>query len=282
VDSGWLADGEPDAATLAKPSFPTDPAVPADIARPASEAPKVSEARAPVTEPPAKQTPSSSSPASVEPSDSERASSKRKPAEAANERRVSRHAEPVATQKGGSRWIGLLLLVVAAGGIALVKGRGQENEAALAEPTKVQDPDVTSARTPQSEPAALPALSAAPSPEVVAELPAPAASEVAPAVPSSSAAAAPAPSESASEPAPPTGTKQVVIDVMPPEARVYYRGKSVGKPPVTIELEPGKRRSFEVAAPGYTTRKIIVDGSKPKLSVGLRPVPASTDAARTP
>lgn len=278
VDSGWLGDGEPDAAALTKPNFPEDPAVPADVAAPASEKPKTAAS----SEPPAaaKKAVASASSAGRPAAGSERAPSKRKVGDASEARRVSQPSEPVATQKGGSRWIGLLLLGIAAGGVLVVKGRGQKDEPVAAEPAPAaRPPEVTAAQTPRPEPDTAPAASAA----VVAEAPAPVASESAPAPASAAPAeAAPAPSQAASEAAASAGMKRVVIDVMPPEARVYYRGKSVGKPPVTIELEPGKRRSFEVAAPGYTTRKIVVDGSKAEMSVGLRPVPASTDAARTP
>jgi hypothetical protein len=71
----------------------------------------------------------------------------------------------------------------------------------------------------------------------------------------------------------------VVISVKPPQARVFYRGKEVGHPPVTVEIEPGKRRAYEVALPGYLTRKVVIDGSKTEVQVGLRPDPAASTPA---
>jgi hypothetical protein len=63
----------------------------------------------------------------------------------------------------------------------------------------------------------------------------------------------------------------VIINVRPANARIYHRGKEAGRAPLRVELDPGKRRSFEVGSPGYMTRRIIVDGSKPEVLVGLRP-----------
>jgi hypothetical protein len=41
---------------------------------------------------------------------------------------------------------------------------------------------------------------------------------------------------------------------------------------VRIELAPEeKRRSFEVGAPGWRTRKLVVDGTKPEIFIGLKP-----------
>jgi hypothetical protein len=82
---------------------------------------------------------------------------------------------------------------------------------------------------------------------------------------------------------PSSGKIVVIVNVRPPQARIYYRGKEVGKAPLRVELEPGKRRSFEVGYPGFMTRKIVVDGSKPELLVGLRPAsPYAMGAAPTP
>lgn len=72
-----------------------------------------------------------------------------------------------------------------------------------------------------------------------------------------------------------TAKTSTVIRVEPASGRIFYRGKDAGRPPLTVELEPGKRRAFEVGAPGYQTRKVVVDGSKSEISVTLRPVPSS-------
>jgi hypothetical protein len=68
------------------------------------------------------------------------------------------------------------------------------------------------------------------------------------------------------------GTRIVTVHLTPPDARLFHKGRSVGKSPVRIELAPGeKKRSFEVGRPGYVTRRLVIDGSQPELWVGLRP-----------
>jgi hypothetical protein len=95
----------------------------------------------------------------------------------------------------------------------------------------------------------------------------------APAEPSAAASAAPEPSPPASAASEkPPGTRIVVVKLSPPGARLFRKGKPVGSSPVTIELGPDeKKRSFEVGMPGYLTRKLVVDGSKPEIFIGLKP-----------
>ena len=62
----------------------------------------------------------------------------------------------------------------------------------------------------------------------------------------------------------------VTFKSLPPKARFYHFGKEVGTAPFTLEFKPGERHSYEVGLPGYTTRKVTVDGSKPEIVVGLR------------
>jgi hypothetical protein len=40
---------------------------------------------------------------------------------------------------------------------------------------------------------------------------------------------------------------------------------------VTIELAPGEKRAYEVGMPGWVTRRLVVDGSKPEIFIGLKP-----------
>ena len=63
----------------------------------------------------------------------------------------------------------------------------------------------------------------------------------------------------------------VVLKVNPPQAHFYYKGKSIGTTKITIELEPGEKRAFEVGLYGYKTRRVTVDASKPERTVGLVP-----------
>lgn len=99
--------------------------------------------------------------------------------------------------------------------------------------------------------------------------------------PSVAAAAAPAepvPSPAASGAAAPTTsaadapqTVSVELRVRPEGAQIFYKGKPLGRTPYTLELPKGERRSVEVVAAGYTTRKVTIDGTKPLISFAMRP-----------
>jgi hypothetical protein len=45
----------------------------------------------------------------------------------------------------------------------------------------------------------------------------------------------------------------------------------VGVTPFVLEIPKGERRSYELGAPGYRTRKVIIDGTEPEIRIGLRP-----------
>lgn len=66
-------------------------------------------------------------------------------------------------------------------------------------------------------------------------------------------------------------TKTVTLHLEPSGARAYYHGRSLGKPPIKIEIEPGERMALEVGKLGYGTRRVVIDGSEPEVSVGLIP-----------
>jgi hypothetical protein len=69
----------------------------------------------------------------------------------------------------------------------------------------------------------------------------------------------------------PTGedTVRVAINIRPEGARVFYRGKEVGRTPFTLELLRGERRVFEVGYPGYATRRLVIDGADKEVSFNL-------------
>jgi hypothetical protein len=145
---------------------------------------------------------------------------------------------------------------------------------AVAEPPKVEAPKVAGpAAVPDSKPAE--ASNAAPAPE-------PSAAASAPSVPASAGAAIPVPSASANAAAPEAsasaspsaggeGTKTISIVTRPPGARIFHHGKEVGTTPLTIDLPEGEKRKFEVGLPGHVTRKLIVDGTKTEIVLGMRP-----------
>lgn len=66
-------------------------------------------------------------------------------------------------------------------------------------------------------------------------------------------------------------TVRVAINIRPEGARVFYRGKEVGRTPFTLELLRGERRVFEVGYPGYATRRLIIDGTEAMISFNLTP-----------
>jgi len=51
---------------------------------------------------------------------------------------------------------------------------------------------------------------------------------------------------------------------------------------MTLELEPGEKRAFEVGMPGYNTRRVIIDGSKPERTIGLTVVKPETETESEP
>jgi hypothetical protein len=67
-------------------------------------------------------------------------------------------------------------------------------------------------------------------------------------------------------------TVAVQVKIKPDGAQLFQKGKYVGRCPFTLELTRGERRTFEVVAPGYVTRRLVLDGSKPVISFGMKPV----------
>lgn len=63
----------------------------------------------------------------------------------------------------------------------------------------------------------------------------------------------------------------VTVTAIPADARFFYKGKSVGRSPLRVELKPGERRAFEIGRPGYYARKVVVDGRKREMTVSMRP-----------
>lgn len=89
--------------------------------------------------------------------------------------------------------------------------------------------------------------------------------------PTPSAAAAPA----AASAAPSGSVIRINVDSDPPGARLFWKGKEVGTTPFVLELQPGEKHAYELGLPGYTTRKVVIDGAKTEISVGLRPEPGT-------
>jgi hypothetical protein len=199
--------------------------------------------------------------------------------------RASKASASEAPEKSSRLGPILVMLVVAAAAIWFVvkKQRETAEETAAmvlpqAEPApqeKAPEVPVAPAPTPTIEASALATASAPPAAEASA------AASIAPSASAPPAASA-APAEpattgnAASDPAPTAeGTRVVTVTMMPPDARLFWKGKSLGKSPVRIELPPGEKRRFEVGRPGYVTRRLVVDGSQSEVSIGLRPDPSA-------
>jgi hypothetical protein len=157
-------------------------------------------------------------------------------------------------------------LAVAAAVVWFVRGtRGEEPAPRVA-------PDVAAAQPQPLREESSPRAPAQPAAEaaMVASAPAAASSAAPPTTDGAETSASPSAAVSA-EPAS-NGKIAVVIRVQPASGRIFYHGKDQGRPPLTVELEPGKKRAFEVGAPGFQTRKLVIDGSRTEISIGLRPV----------
>jgi len=95
------------------------------------------------------------------------------------------------------------------------------------------------------------------------------------AAPPASDAPAPIPADGTA-PVAATGTIRINVDSDPPGARMFWKGKEVGTTPFVLEFQAGERHAYEMGLPGYTTRKVVIDGSKTDISIGLRPAPTAT------
>lgn len=136
--------------------------------------------------------------------------------------------------------------------------------AAVAAPPAEDEAETGTARSP-SEAAGSEPLEAQPPSDTGAATPS------ATATPSAAAAAA-APS---ADGAPAIAGEAIRVDIKsaPPGARLFWRGKEMGTTPFTLEIPAGERRSYELGKPGFVTRKVVIDGSKSDISIGLKPEP---------
>jgi hypothetical protein len=196
---------------------------------------------------------------------------------------------PPDTGNSISRWL-MVSLVIAAlimGGRWYLQSRALKSAAPTADSSPAAAPATTDTapRVTQLAPGAAAASApteAAPADSVAPSAAAPEPNAATP--PSSAAPSEPAGSAAPSEPAPTAaapspsatsaaaeGTRTVVVKTSPAGARLFRKGKSVGASPVTIELEPGEKRSYEVGMPGWVTRRLVVDGTKPEIFIGLKP-----------
>lgn len=163
------------------------------------------------------------------------------------------------------------------------RARADKTSQNVAEPAAALEPSVVNAATPEASARGDSAgsevhLVDAP-PLSTAEASPPASAAEAPGSPPTAADAAEEP------PAPPAkpGSRTVLIEVVPWDAKVLLAGVAQPGPPFVVTIPQGKRIAFEVARRGFIPRRVVVDGSEPKLSVGLiRPRGSRVEAPPPP
>jgi hypothetical protein len=82
-------------------------------------------------------------------------------------------------------------------------------------------------------------------------------------------APAPEPVPVASEAAPAPEVNKVTLVTFPLDAHVFEGDTDLGLMPVMFELPPGKWKLVRIQRQGYVTRNVRIDGSKPRMVVGL-------------
>jgi hypothetical protein len=167
-----------------------------------------------------------------------------------------------------------LVLVSVLGYRVVSRNRAALAEAAAANSLAEPGPTVTATATMAAEPSLAPsdAASAEPAPLAPAAAPAASAAPVeATSSPDASSGSAPSPAASPTPPATAAGgdIRKVTVKSRPPKVRFFHFGKQVGVTPFVLELKPGERHAYEAGLPGYNTRKVVIDGSKPQIMVGL-------------
>jgi PEGA domain len=93
------------------------------------------------------------------------------------------------------------------------------------------------------------------------------------------AATPPADTTTSAVPAGSGATIHINVTSDPPGARLFWKGKEQGTTPFVLEFPAGERHSYELGLPGYTVRKVVIDGTKTDITIGLRPDPAGTSGA---
>ncbi|HET7539295.1 MAG TPA: hypothetical protein VFK05_05465 [Polyangiaceae bacterium] len=178
-----------------------------------------------------------------------------------------------AQSSGFGRW-----LMVLAAGLVVVSVLGYRvllrNRAALADSASANALAEQAARAPSTAPAAAePGAVAEAAPGAAAVGTASATSQVSLSAATPAADATPSPASAAS--AAPAGAadgeiRRVTVKSRPPKVRFFHFGKQVGVTPFVLELKPGERHAYEAGLPGYGTRKVVIDGSKPEIVIGLK------------
>ena len=76
----------------------------------------------------------------------------------------------------------------------------------------------------------------------------------------------------AAEVKPVSETKEVVISVEPPDAKVTRDGADLGALPTSLHLKAGEIATLDIARAGYKAQTVTLDGSQPRMLVRMEHV----------
>jgi hypothetical protein len=67
----------------------------------------------------------------------------------------------------------------------------------------------------------------------------------------------------------PADLRKVAIILFPLDAHAFDGKTDLGMMPILLELKPGESKTLEVAHKSYVTRRVRIDGTKPRVVIGL-------------
>ncbi len=153
-------------------------------------------------------------------------------------------------------------------GALFVFGRSSGAEGTGPSVTEQASPRQVEAAAPQT-PSAITAVPELPSGARAVATPAPAPEQASSAADDEDTLARTPPQRQGADRTASPGTRRVVLEVAPSDAKVAWGGRRHPGPPFEFEIPKGKRVAVEVARRGFITRRVVLDGSKPTVSVGL-------------
>ena len=87
--------------------------------------------------------------------------------------------------------------------------------------------------------------------------------------------ATPEPAAASAAPPPASATEaveedvKIMINVKPDGSVLLYKGKVVGRTPFILKQPRGEKRVYEIAKPGYTTRRVVLTGTEHSIGFEL-------------
>jgi serine/threonine-protein kinase len=81
---------------------------------------------------------------------------------------------------------------------------------------------------------------------------------------------------------PPPSHQGVQITVLPSDAHVFSGEEDLGRGPVSLQILQGEKLDVEVRRRGYKSETLSLDGSRPEISVKLKPLRPNAPVAKPP